>query len=63
MAKALEVAWKPKDRFDPPGKSLKNGSYVGFALEGMYVGGSISKGVCKEIDTSVFEEPLNESES
>ena len=52
-----------KISFDPPGERLKNGSYVGFALEGMSVGESISKGVCKEIDASVFEESLNESES
>ena len=63
FGEGLRGCLEAKISFDSPGKSLKNGSYVGFALEGMYVGESIGKGVCKEIDASVFEESLNESES
>ena len=63
FGEGLRVCLEVKISFDSPGESLKNGSYVGFALEGMYVGGSIGKGVCWEIDASAFEESLNESES
>ena len=53
-----------KISFDPPGEILINGSYVGFAMDGMrpltYIGEYITKGSCKEVDASVFEEALNQ---
>ena len=53
-----------KISFDPPGEILINGSYVGFAMEGtrplMYIGEFITKGNCKNIDASEFENSLNQ---
>ena len=53
-----------KISFDPPGEILINGSYVGFAMEGtrplMYIGEFITKGNCKDIDASGFENSLNQ---
>ena len=53
-----------KISFDPPGEILINGSYVGFAMDGMrpltYIGEYITKGSCTDIDASVFEEDLNQ---
>ena len=51
-----------KISFDPPGEILINGSYVGFAMDGMrpltYIGEYITKGSCKDIDASEFENSL-----
>ena len=56
-----------KISFDPPGEILINGSYVGFAMDGMrpltYIGEYRTKGSCKDIEASVFEKALKESES
>ena len=52
-----------KISFDPPGEILKNGSYVGFSIEGMYIGEFITKGICMEINESTFEKSLKEFES
>ena len=53
-----------KISFDPPGEMLINGSYVGFAMDGMrpltYIGEYITKGSCKDIDASEFENSLNQ---
>ena len=53
-----------KISFDPPGEILINGSYVGFAMEGtrplMYIGEFITKGNCKDINASGFENSLNQ---
>ena len=53
-----------KISFDPPGEILINGSYVGFAMDGMrpltYIGEYITKGSCKDIDASEFENSLNQ---
>lgn len=53
-----------KISFDPPGEILINGSYVGFAMDGMrpltYIGEYITKGSCKDIDASEFENSLHQ---
>ena len=53
-----------KISFDPPGEILINGSYVGFAMDGMrpltYIGEYITKGSCKDLDASEFENSLNQ---
>ena len=53
-----------KISFDPPGEILINGSYVGFAMDGMrpltYIGEYITKGSCKDIDASEFGNSLNQ---
>ena len=49
-----------KISFDPPGKILINGSYIGASMQGMYIGEFITKGSCKDIDASEFENSLNQ---
>ena len=53
-----------KISFDPPGEILINGSYIGFAMDGMrpltYIGEYITKGSCKDLDASEFENSLNQ---
>ena len=53
-----------KISFDPPGEILINGSYVGFAMDGMrpltYIGEYITKGSCTDIDASEFENSLHQ---
>ena len=53
-----------KIMYDPPGEILINGSYVSFAMDGMrpltYIGEFITKGSCKDIDASEFENSLNQ---
>ena len=43
-----------KISFDPPGKILINGSYIGASMQRMYIGEFITKGSCKDIDASEF---------
>jgi hypothetical protein len=45
--------------FDPPGEIIINGSYVGASIQGMYIGEFLTKGSCKDIDASEFENLLN----
>ena len=49
-----------KISFDPPGEILINGSYIGASMQGMYIGEFITKGSCKDIDASEFENSLNQ---
>ena len=49
-----------KISFDPPGKILINGSYIGASMQGMYIGEFITKGSCKDIDAQEFENSLNQ---
>jgi len=49
-----------KIQYDPPGEILINGSYVGFTMGGMYIGEFITKGSCKDIDASEFENSLSQ---
>ena len=49
-----------KISFDPPGKILINGSYIGASIQAMYIGEFITKGSCKDIDAQEFENSLNQ---
>ena len=49
-----------KIQHEPPGEILINGSYVGFAMEGMYIGEFITKGSCEDINASDYENPLSQ---
>ena len=49
-----------KISFDPPGEILINGSYIGASMQAMYIGEFITKGSCKDIDASEFENSLNQ---
>ena len=48
-----------KIMYDPPGEILINGSYIGASMQAMYIGEFITKGSCKDIDASEFENSLN----
>ena len=48
-----------KITYDPPGEILINGSYIGASIQAMYIGEFITKGSCKDIDASEFENSLN----
>ena len=49
-----------KIMYNPPGEILINGSYIGASMEAMYIGEFITKGSCKDIDASEFENSLNQ---
>ena len=49
-----------KIMYDPPGEILINGSYIGASIQAMYIGEFITKGSCKDIDASEFENSLNQ---
>ena len=49
-----------KIQYEPPGEILINGSYVGFTMEGMYIGEFITKGSCEDINASDHENSLSQ---